>query len=299
MSRCALVKKPRSGSICSDFDELADQFCLTLSRNSAKAGSGNIVAGNRQNSRHQMCINVQNLYEHGNDTSDISDDDPICSPESNSFGSSQGTPTLPPSPALPGIVRRSSGLLKNDVYYTSYEASLNEKPLLQQPRSEELICSPPGSSSSANTVVVSSNCGSSSGSGNGCAGGSGSNGDSSGGGGGGSDCINGPNSVGEGKADMEEHEISWKRGNLIGCGAFGKVYVGLNNETGEFLAVKQIHVDPSSEETSRNIEEFRREVTILKTLRHVNIVRYLGMSVDFENLNIFLECKLTITLPLK
>ncbi len=33
---------------------------------------------------------------------------------------------------------------------------------------------------------------------------------------------------------------NWSRGELIGAGAFGRVYLGLNNENGELVAVKQV-----------------------------------------------------------
>ena len=33
--------------------------------------------------------------------------------------------------------------------------------------------------------------------------------------------------------------MSWTRGELIGAGAFGRVYLGLNNHTGQLMAVKQ------------------------------------------------------------
>ena len=34
--------------------------------------------------------------------------------------------------------------------------------------------------------------------------------------------------------------VHWTRGELIGAGAFGRVYMGLNNETGQLMAVKQV-----------------------------------------------------------
>jgi len=34
--------------------------------------------------------------------------------------------------------------------------------------------------------------------------------------------------------------IRWRKGELIGCGAFGHVYVGMNLDSGELLAVKQV-----------------------------------------------------------
>lgn len=35
--------------------------------------------------------------------------------------------------------------------------------------------------------------------------------------------------------------IRWRKGELIGCGAFGQVYVGMNLDSGELLAVKQVY----------------------------------------------------------
>ena len=32
----------------------------------------------------------------------------------------------------------------------------------------------------------------------------------------------------------------WTRGELVGAGAYGKVYLGLNQETGQLMAVKQV-----------------------------------------------------------
>ena len=34
--------------------------------------------------------------------------------------------------------------------------------------------------------------------------------------------------------------IRWRKGELIGCGAFGRVYMGMNLDSGELLAIKQV-----------------------------------------------------------
>lgn len=34
--------------------------------------------------------------------------------------------------------------------------------------------------------------------------------------------------------------IRWRKGELIGCGAFGRVYMGMNLDSGELLAVKEV-----------------------------------------------------------
>ena len=36
--------------------------------------------------------------------------------------------------------------------------------------------------------------------------------------------------------------IRWRKGEMIGCGAFGQVYMGMNLDSGELLAVKQVNL---------------------------------------------------------
>lgn len=38
--------------------------------------------------------------------------------------------------------------------------------------------------------------------------------------------------------------MNWKCGNLIGAGAFGRVYMGMNNDNGKLMAVKQVGQAP-------------------------------------------------------
>jgi serine/threonine protein kinase len=44
----------------------------------------------------------------------------------------------------------------------------------------------------------------------------------------------------------EAPSIRWRKGELIGCGAFGRVYMGMNLDSGELLAIKQVLIAPSS-----------------------------------------------------
>ncbi|KAK6843815.1 hypothetical protein PG987_004675 [Apiospora arundinis] len=87
----------------------------------------------------------------------------------------------------------------------------------------------------------------------------------------------------------------WMKGALIGQGSFGSVYLALHAVTGELLAVKQVEA-PSPGANSQNdarkksmIEALKREISLLRDLRHPNIVQYLGCSSSTEHLNIFLE----------
>ncbi|XP_010480210.1 PREDICTED: mitogen-activated protein kinase kinase kinase 2 [Camelina sativa] len=86
--------------------------------------------------------------------------------------------------------------------------------------------------------------------------------------------------------------IRWRKGQLIGRGAFGTVYMGMNLDSGELLAVKQVLIASncaSKEKTQAHIQELEEEVKLLKNLSHPNIVRYLGTVREDETLNILLE----------
>ena len=47
-------------------------------------------------------------------------------------------------------------------------------------------------------------------------------------------------SGGCGRGGEENPPIRWRKGELIGAGAFGQVYLGMNLDSGELLAVKQV-----------------------------------------------------------
>ncbi|XP_031736988.1 mitogen-activated protein kinase kinase kinase NPK1 isoform X3 [Cucumis sativus] len=86
--------------------------------------------------------------------------------------------------------------------------------------------------------------------------------------------------------------IRWRKGELIGCGAFGRVYMGMNLGSGELLAVKQVLIaanGASKEKAQAHVQELEEEVKLLKDLSHPNIVRYLGTVREDDSLNILLE----------
>lgn len=51
--------------------------------------------------------------------------------------------------------------------------------------------------------------------------------------------------------------MTWRRGKLLGQGAFGQVYLCYDVDTGRELAAKQVQFDPESPETSK----VRRELS--------------------------------------
>ena len=111
--------------------------------------------------------------------------------------------------------------------------------------------------------------------------------------------------------------IRWQRGEVIGQGAYGTVFLGLNLDTGELMAVKQLDAKEVSEKELAVLENELRlliglssgsdsgnnknnlsSVTdsstnkfsgIIGGLNHPNIVRYLGMERTKVTLSIFLE----------
>ena len=73
---------------------------------------------------------------------------------------------------------------------------------------------------------------------------------------------------------------------MIGAGSYGRVYMGLNEDTGALMAVKEVHI---ANENSKQIASLREEITLLASLRHDHIVRYLGTEVQKMTLFIFTE----------
>ncbi|RMB94761.1 hypothetical protein DUI87_28740 [Hirundo rustica rustica] len=85
--------------------------------------------------------------------------------------------------------------------------------------------------------------------------------------------------------------INWRRGKLLGQGAFGRVYLCYDVDTGRELAAKQVQFDPESPETSKEVSALECEIQLLKNLQHDRIVQYYGCLRDRaeKTLTIFME----------
>ncbi|EEB08593.1 STE/STE11 protein kinase Mkh1 [Schizosaccharomyces japonicus yFS275] len=86
----------------------------------------------------------------------------------------------------------------------------------------------------------------------------------------------------------------WVKGRLIGNGTYGRVYLAMNLNTGEMIAVKQVEVPQAisgvRDEWKRNIvEAINSEITMMSDLDHLNIVQYLGYEKSATEISIFLE----------
>lgn len=86
----------------------------------------------------------------------------------------------------------------------------------------------------------------------------------------------------------------WFKGQLIGKGTYGRVYLGMNATTGDFLAVKQVEVSAKAAGNDKNkmkelVAALDLEIDTMKDLDHVNIVQYLGCERKETSISIFLE----------
>ncbi|KAJ2226104.1 Protein kinase of the Mitotic Exit Network, partial [Coemansia sp. RSA 485] len=75
--------------------------------------------------------------------------------------------------------------------------------------------------------------------------------------------------------------------DIIGKGAAGSVYRGINLRTGGVVAIKQIRKEGFS--SYDEIESARKEIDMLRDLNHPNIVKYIGYEQTDDELDIILE----------
>eukprot|EP00760_Papus_ankaliazontas_P027835 PhM_4_TR3452/c2_g1_i2/m.62871 len=81
----------------------------------------------------------------------------------------------------------------------------------------------------------------------------------------------------------------WKKGVLIGTGAFGTVHTALNEETGMLMAMKSITFDTADKDLDQKLISLQNEIAILKKLDHDHIVKYCSSARSGTAVNIFME----------
>ncbi|KAJ7472785.1 kinase-like protein [Mycena latifolia] len=89
-------------------------------------------------------------------------------------------------------------------------------------------------------------------------------------------------------------QFKWVRGEEIGRGTYGRVYLGLNATTGEMMAVKQITFPKRAGSTAKqagrpSARTLKREMENMKALRHPNLVEYLGLEETGDCVSIFMD----------
>jgi mitogen-activated protein kinase kinase kinase len=81
------------------------------------------------------------------------------------------------------------------------------------------------------------------------------------------------------------------RGELIGQGSYGKVFMALNANTGELMAVKQVEFPKEGQKPAHHdaLRFLAFESETLRELDHPNIVQYLGCENSAEALSVYVE----------
>jgi serine/threonine protein kinase len=64
-------------------------------------------------------------------------------------------------------------------------------------------------------------------------------------------------------ANTQETVIRWQKGDILGQGAFGTVFLGLNLDNGELMAVKQLD---AHEVSAREMSALENEIQLMQVL---------------------------------
>ncbi|EEQ27777.1 mitogen-activated protein kinase kinase kinase [Microsporum canis] len=98
----------------------------------------------------------------------------------------------------------------------------------------------------------------------------------------------------QGKLPQRQPTFRIIRGQLIGKGTYGRVYLGINANTGEILAVKQVEVNQKAANYDKDrvkelVSAMDQEIDTMQHLEHPNIVQYLGCERGDLSISIYLE----------
>ncbi|GAA6006096.1 hypothetical protein JCM10207_000521 [Rhodosporidiobolus poonsookiae] len=89
-------------------------------------------------------------------------------------------------------------------------------------------------------------------------------------------------------SSLSNISIRWQQGKFIGGGTFGNVYLAVNLDSGEELAVKEIRFQ-DLQSAPHLVKTIRDEMKVMEMLRHDNIVQYYGIEVHRDKVYIFEE----------
>lgn len=83
--------------------------------------------------------------------------------------------------------------------------------------------------------------------------------------------------------------FKWIKGECIGYGASGAVYKALNQTTGQMMAVKEVIMDLQRQSDAKFKAALENEITLMRELRHPNIVAYYGCDSIGSSIFMYLE----------
>ncbi|KAJ6507777.1 kinase-like protein [Mycena vitilis] len=91
--------------------------------------------------------------------------------------------------------------------------------------------------------------------------------------------------------DRRPPHFKWVRGEAIGRGTHGRVYLALNATTGEMVTAKQFNLlSGAGESLGRpSHRTLKREIANMENLDHPNVVQYLGFEQSGDLLSLFTE----------
>ena len=82
--------------------------------------------------------------------------------------------------------------------------------------------------------------------------------------------------------------IKWQQGKFIGQGTYGTVYLAVNLDSGDLMAVKELRFQDAASAPTL-INQIREEMQVMAMLHHPNIVEYIGIEVHRDKVYIFEE----------
>jgi serine/threonine protein kinase len=85
--------------------------------------------------------------------------------------------------------------------------------------------------------------------------------------------------------------IRWVKGDKLGEGAYAEVFQCMNVETGKLYAVKHFKFSEDPVKVQKEFASLKREVLLLRSLEHPNIVQYYqtDISSDHDSIDVVLE----------
>lgn len=89
--------------------------------------------------------------------------------------------------------------------------------------------------------------------------------------------------------DAPQPPAEWREGNSLGTGAHGRVLQCYDRDTDEQLVVKKIYARGDVNSMRRRMMCLSEEVSILSKVSHENIVKYRGVCIADNCVNIFME----------
>uniref|UniRef100_A0AC34G8K1 Protein kinase domain-containing protein n=1 Tax=Panagrolaimus sp. ES5 TaxID=591445 RepID=A0AC34G8K1_9BILA len=89
--------------------------------------------------------------------------------------------------------------------------------------------------------------------------------------------------------DIPMPPTDWREGVCIGQGAHGRVLLCIDKETHEQLVVKKIFAKGEVSSMRRRMFNLAEEISMLSKLSHENIVKYRGVIISDNCVNIFME----------